>query len=137
MELYREEILDHSKNPRNFGKLNNPDREFREFNPLCGDEVEIGVKFEDSTLRVEDVKFQGKGCAISIASASMLTEKVKGRTLPDLEKLTEDEVLSWFGGNLTSSRRDCALLPLKTLREALVVRQAHYSEPGRGGGGED
>lgn len=129
VDLYREEILDHYKNPRNFGKIPNPDKEVREVNPLCGDEIEIFVLFgfdkknptglKSPTRRVVKIKFEGKGCAVSIAAASMLTEYAKGKDIGGVKKLTEGEVLSWFGGNLTSSRRDCAFLPLKALKRLL------------------
>lgn len=121
MDLYREEILDHAKNPRNWGKLKNPSVEVRETNPLCGDEVvlDILLKGKSPQALVEKVGFEAKGCAISIASASMLSEKMMGKTKSELKKMDEEYIFSWFGKSLTSSRRDCALLPLKALREIL------------------
>lgn len=129
-DLYREEILDHAKNPRNWGKLKNPSFEIKETNPLCGDEVILGILLEGRPpALVEKVMFEAKGCAISIASSSMLTEKIMGKTKAEMKKINEKEILSWFsakggsasgrGGSLTSSRKECALLPLKALRGML------------------
>lgn len=117
MDLYREEVLDHAKNPRNWGKLKNPSVEVRETNPLCGDEVVLDIILDGD--KVAKVGFEGAGCAISIASSSMLTEKILGKARKELEKLDEKGILSWFGGSLTSSRRDCALLPMKALTRTL------------------
>lgn len=117
MELYREEILDHAKNPRNWGKLENPLVEVRESNPLCGDEVVLDIILDGE--KVAQVGFEAKGCAISLAASSMLTEKIIGKTKAELSKMDENEVLSWFGGKLTTSRRDCALLPLNALQKGL------------------
>jgi len=115
--LYREEILDHAANPRNWGKMENPSVEIEETNPLCGDEVVLDIILDGEQVR--EVGFEGAGCAIAIASSSMLTEKMRGKTKKELENLGEKEVLSWFGGSLTSSRRDCALLPLVALKKGL------------------
>lgn len=118
MDLYREEILDHVRNPRNWGKLQNPSVEVKEVNPLCGDEVVLGIIL-DRGQEVKDAGFEAKGCAISIASSSMLVEKMIGKTKSELKELNENTVLSWFGSSLTSSRKECALLPFRALRDIL------------------
>lgn len=119
MEIYRDEILDHARNPRNRGKIPNPTYQSRTPNPLCGDVIDLGVRLEDDPPRVSAVGFEANGCAISVASASMLTEKIKGKTKEELLRLQDKDVVAWFGGSLTPSRVECALLPLKALREAL------------------
>jgi nitrogen fixation NifU-like protein len=86
-DLYQEVILDHNKRPRNFRKIEGPSRHVEGYNPLCGDKVTVYVKLEDGV--VKDVSFEGSGCAISTASASMMTESLKGKTLPEAEKLFE------------------------------------------------
>ena len=114
-DIYREIILDYYRNPRNFGKIESPDIVLRESNPLCGDEIEIHVKFDGD--KVKDIKFNGKGCAISQASASMLTEMVMGKSLEDMKKVGKEDILESLGlPNLGPARIKCALLSLKTLK---------------------
>lgn len=119
MDIYREEVLDHARNPRNRGKLSRPTAAARASNPLCGDVLSLGIAFEGEPSRVGEVGFEADACAISVAAASILTEKIKGKTKKELSGLTEDDVVSWLGGSLTPSRTECALLPLKALRELL------------------
>jgi nitrogen fixation NifU-like protein len=114
-DIYREIILDYYRNPRNFGKIESPDIALRESNPLCGDEIEIQVKFDGD--KVKDIKFNGKGCAISQASASMLTEMVMGKSLEEMKKVGKEDILESLGlPNLGPARIKCALLSLKTLK---------------------
>ena len=114
-DIYREIILDYYRNPRNYGKIDSPDIVIRDSNPLCGDEIEIYVKFEGD--QVKEVKFTGKGCAISQASASMLTEMVMGKNLEDVKKIGKDDILESLGlPSLGPARIKCALLSLKTLK---------------------
>jgi nitrogen fixation NifU-like protein len=114
-DIYREIILDYYRNPRNFGKIESPDISLRESNPLCGDEIEIHVKFDGD--KVKDIKFNGKGCAISQASASMLTEMVMGKSLEEMKKVGKEDILESLGlPNLGPARIKCALLSLKTLK---------------------
>jgi len=117
-DLYREEIIDHAKNPRNFGKISQPDLEHKENNPLCGDEIEIQLKFDHKKC-VYQVAFHGEGCSISQAAASMLTEKIKGKSLSELEKLSSQDVLDLIGTPLTPARLKCALLALEALKKGL------------------
>ncbi|MEW6003638.1 MAG: Fe-S cluster assembly sulfur transfer protein SufU, partial [Nitrospirota bacterium] len=107
MDIYRENILDHYKNPRNFGRLENPDASYEEGNPLCGDIIGMEIKkrkMEDGRWKMEEIKFWGEGCAISQASASMLTEKVKGKDIEEIKKITKDDILSMLGIELSPLR---------------------------------
>lgn len=116
MSPYEEVILDHWKNPRNKGRLPNPDLVGVEVNPLCGDAVRLELEVADG--KVADVRFEGQGCAISQASASLLTELIRGRTLEELRNMKDEELLSALGG-VIQTRLKCALLPLQALRKAL------------------
>ena len=113
-QFYREYILDHYKNPRNFGRLENPDISHEENNPLCGDVVGMDIKTRDGVI--EDVRFHGRGCAISQASASLLTERLKGMPLDDARKIGQEEVLQELGIEISPARLKCALLSLKVLK---------------------
>jgi nitrogen fixation NifU-like protein len=113
-DLYREVILDHYRNPRNYGTLNPADYSAHEVNPLCGDEIQMDLKLEDGV--VADVKFHGRGCAVSMASASILTEMVKGRPIDEVKALTKDDLLEELGIPVSPARMKCALLGLKALK---------------------
>jgi nitrogen fixation protein NifU and related proteins len=113
-DLYREHILDHYKNPRNRGTMENPDITFQDSNPLCGDELRIDLKVEDGT--VVDVKFSGNGCSISQAAASMLTERIKGRPVEEVKSIHREQILEDLGIALGPVRLKCALLALKVLK---------------------
>src|SRR5438874_9291189 len=118
-QLYREVILDHYKNPRGHGLIDDPDAQAEGQNPLCGDEVSIYVAFEEDGDTIDEVKFSGRGCAISQAATSMLTEMVKGRSAKQVATLPRDELLEEIGIPLTPVRLKCALLGLSTLKLAL------------------
>src|SRR5579884_2636287 len=118
-QMYREVILDHYKNPRGHGTIEDADAEAEGQNPLCGDEVSIYVAFGEHGETVEDVKFSGRGCAISQAATSMLMEMSKGRTASELAELDKDELLEEIGVPLTPVRLKCAMLGLTTLKVAL------------------
>jgi nitrogen fixation protein NifU and related proteins len=118
-QLYREAILDHYKNPRGHGVIDDADASAEGQNPLCGDEVSIYVAFGEDGDTIEDVKFSGRGCAISQAATSMLTEMVKGRSAAQVASLPRDELLEEVGIPLTPIRLKCALLGLGTLKIAL------------------
>jgi nitrogen fixation protein NifU and related proteins len=117
--LYREVILDHYKNPRGHGVIEDPDAEAEGQNPLCGDEVSIYVAFGEDGETIDDVKFSGRGCAISQAATSMLMEMAKGRTAQQVATLDKDELLAEIGVPLTPVRLKCAMLGLTTLKVAL------------------
>ena len=115
--LYREIILDHYRNPRNKGTLDPADFSYEDTNPLCGDEVRIDLRVAGD--RVADVKFSGRGCAISQASASILTELVEGRPLAEVKALTKDDLLEELGIPVSPARLKCALLGLKVLKAGI------------------
>ncbi len=118
-DLYREVILDHYKNPRGHGVIEDADAQAEGLNPLCGDEVAIYVAFGEDGETIDEVKFSGRGCAISQAATSMLMEMVEGRTATEIGELSKDELLDEIGIPLTPIRLKCALLGLGVLKVAL------------------
>jgi nitrogen fixation NifU-like protein len=123
-DIYREIILDHYRNPRNKGKLALADVSVHDSNPLCGDEIDIHLKIESD--KVQEIKFEGRGCAISQASASMLTEMVMGKDLEFLKDLRKEDILENIGlTNLGPARIKCALLSLKVLKVGMIK---YYAE---------
>lgn len=113
--------MDHYKHPRNYGHLLRPDAVIEEGNITCGDRIVIEIKFDQKKGKhVEDIKFSGEGCAISLASASLLTEKAKGMTLEAIMKLTMKDILEMLGITLTPSRVKCALLSLEVLQKGVT-----------------
>ena len=125
-DFYRDYILDHYRNPRNFGSLERADVEAEDLNPLCGDQIRMELKLDDGV--VSDVRFSGKGCAISQASASMLTEKVKGMKLEDVAKLSKDVVLENVGIGISPTRMKCAMLGLRVLKSAAIGEIAGWPD---------
>ncbi|MEA2621390.1 MAG: nitrogen fixation protein NifU [Chloroflexota bacterium] len=121
-DLYRDEILEHYRNPHNFGTLPEPDASFEGSNPLCGDRITVMLKFSGDGERVDEVAFTGRGCAISQASASMLTDEIKGKELATVRQLTNQDVLDTLGIEISPARLKCALLSVDTLRRALAER---------------
>jgi len=113
--VYSEIILDYYRHPRNKGTLEHAQISAKDSNPLCGDIIEMQLEL-DKNNSVRDVRFNGQGCAISQASASMLTELVKGKTVDDVRKISKEEILSLIGGQLSAVRLKCALLSLKVLK---------------------
>jgi nitrogen fixation NifU-like protein len=113
-DIYKDIILDYYRNPRNFGDLSNPDVRVKDSNPLCGDVVEMQLKINNG--KVEDVRFKGKGCAISQASASMLTEVIKGKTLDEIKAISKADILNLLGIDPGPTRIKCALLGLKVAK---------------------
>ncbi len=113
-DLYRENILEHYKNPSNYGILQDPDISYTDSNPLCGDEIRIDINLDNN--KVKDVRFQGKGCAISKASASMLTEMIEGMSLEEMKEITKEDIMDVLGITLGPVRIKCALLSLKVLK---------------------
>lgn len=122
-ELYRENVLDHYKSPRNHGTLERADAEAEGMNPLCGDEVTIYLALDGDGETISDVRFDGRGCAISQAATSMLTEMVKGRKIAEVADLDRDELLEEVGIPLTPVRLKCAILGLHTLKVAVAKVQ--------------
>ena len=117
MDLYAENIIEHSKNPHNRGKLENPDLVVKEDNPLCGDEIILELKVKDA--KISEIAFYGNGCAISQASASMLTDLVKGKELKQVRLISKEEVLKMVGVPLSPSRVKCGLLCYGALKIAM------------------
>ncbi len=115
--IYREIILDHSKNPRNKRKLDPADFTYEDVNPLCGDEVRIDVRVNDG--HVAEIAFSGRGCAVSQASASILTEMVEGMSIDEVKQITKDDLLEEIGIPVSPARLKCALLSLKVLKAGL------------------
>ncbi len=120
--LYHEHILDHYRHPRNQGTLEGADISCEQNNPVCGDVVRIDVRLRDG--RVSEVRFSGRGCVISMSSASMLTEEILGKTVEELKALRDEDMFKMLGITLGPVRAKCGLLPLRVLQEGL----AHLEE---------
>jgi nitrogen fixation NifU-like protein len=125
-DFYRDYILDHYRHPRNFGRLEAADVHAEDLNPLCGDQIRMELKLDDGI--VSDVRFYGKGCAISQASASMLTERIKGMKLSEIAKLSKDVVLEDVGIGISPTRMKCAMLGLRVLKSAAIGELAGWPD---------
>ncbi len=113
-DLYRDNIIDHYQNPRNYGTLEHPDISYEDSNPVCGDEIRMDLRTQEG--RVVEARFQGHGCSISQASASMLTEEIIGKTLEEVKQIDKQYLLDLLGIPLGPVRLKCALLSLKVLK---------------------
>lgn len=121
-DMYRELILDHYKNPHHFGKLEPADISYEDDNPLCGDRIRIDIRL-DEQRRVKEVAFSGKGCAISQAAASMLTDEIVGKSLEEVRQIEKEQLLDLLGIELGPTRVKCALLSLKVLKAGVYGLQ--------------
>src|SRR3954453_7455443 len=115
--LYSEILLDHFRHPRNYGNLPAPDIAYEELNPLCGDRIRIELRLNNAV--VEDARFTGDGCAISMAAASLLTELIVGTDITDSAAISDDRLISALESDIKPARLQCALLPLNVLREGV------------------
>lgn len=119
-DMYRQQILDHYKNPRNYGKIEDPTFSHTGENPTCGDTIRIDVQLADDET-IEYVAFSGEGCAISQASASLLTEKLQGLTLDELQELDRDDVVDMLGVEISPMRIKCAVLAEKVAQDGAKI----------------
>ncbi len=118
-ELYKQQIMQHYRHPLNQGILKDADIDFYETNPLCGDEIHLTMQLENDI--VKDVKFEGKGCAISLSAASLMTEQFKGMSLEELKNLKQEDVLKTLGIQVGPARIKCVTLILKALQKGIYV----------------
>jgi nitrogen fixation NifU-like protein len=126
-DLYRDEILEHYRQPHNFGTLDEPDATYEGNNPLCGDRITMMLTLDDAGT-VSDVAFSGRGCAISQASASLLTDEIRGRSVEEVETMKNQDILDLLGIEISPARLKCALLSLDTLQHALQGRDGEEAQ---------
>ena len=127
--MYQENILDHYKTPRNFGKMENATVHHHEKNPLCGDELDMFLLI-DKNKKIADVRVYPRGCAISVASTSMLSDEIKGKSIDELGKMTKENILEMLGIPISPVRLKCALLSLDTLKNSILIFERYVRKDG-------
>ncbi len=120
--IYREQLMEHCKNPQNRGKMDGAQVEVSGNNPLCGDAISMQLKVNDG--KIESIMFDGSACAVTVASSSVLTEAIKGKSLEEAKKMSKEELLDLLGVELTTSRVKCASLPLETLHNLIQMYES-------------
>ena len=118
--MYQENILDHYKVPHNFGKMENATVHHHEKNPLCGDDLDMFLVI-DENKKIVDVKVYPRGCAISVASASMLSDEIKGKNIDEVKNMSKEQILEMLGMPISPVRLKCALLSLDTLKNSILI----------------
>lgn len=135
--FYREEILEHYTHPHHYGTLDDPDITHEENNPLCGDRIRFDIELEEDGATIKDVGFSAVGCAISKASASMLSDLLVGRTLEEVRELDKEDLLDELGIDLGPVRLKCALLPLKVVKVGAYGLEGWHDDEAASDNGDD
>lgn len=120
-DIYRQQILDHYKNPRNYGELEDPTYSHIGENPMCGDEIQVDVQINENNGTIENIAFQGDGCAISLAAASLLSEELQGENIETLQEMDRDDIIDLLGVEISPMRIKCAVLAEKVLQDGYDI----------------